>query len=179
MRYFVEVYRTKGVKILLYPAACSFVAGAAWALGVHYQLGLWGGNLLRGLLFGISFAIVGKRFGFTDFLSESLVLMVAVIAGYTLTLLSGLYFGAYLVPIAIGNLVFSILFFVLDYIYSGRLLERTFIGFYLFAAIIVTLVVYIATVCVWISGSGGTFVLQYPMAVYVYLQVSLICRLSA
>ena len=172
----VKVYQSYTYKVVLYPLLCILIGGVLWSLIVT-QLTEILGMISLGFLFGLSSAYMSIRFGLGGSVWHSLLLIVLVILSIVLTLWAGLYFGAYFVPIAVGNLVFAFLFFMLDYFYGGKTVGMTAVILYLLAALAAILIIYSATILDWRRNIGWLYLVTYPLVIYVYLQVSLYCRL--
>lgn len=173
---FGDIYKTYRYKIIIYPLICSFSLGFLWFYTSRYlssMLVLFG----LGFLFGIVFASMGKIFGLRRSIVQGLLLSGLLIVCYVLALWTGLFFGLYFEVILGGNVIFAVLLFLLDHIFSQEKLRFSSIILYVIGAFVSTLIAYVLILLYWEMNIDMSF-LGYPLVFYIYIQISLLCRLS-
>ena len=174
---FILGYKLFGYKIIVYPLLIVILGGISWGIIVN-QLPEIYSFIFLGIYFGFSYGIISKLFGFERYILPSLILTVLLILCLVLTLFAGLYFGAYFIPIIIGNMVFSLLLFMIDHKYFEMPINIKYICFYLFAALFVITIIYFVIIIDWKKNILWLYLFAYPLVIYIYIQISIVCRLD-
>ncbi len=174
---FVEAYEANGYRVFFYPFIFAVVGGVVWAIIANRLPEIYSVPLL-GIFFGLSYGSIGKMFGFENVIFPTLFISLGVVLCLLLTLFAGLYLGAYFLPLAFGSFIFSILLFLVDYNFYGKLIDLKSIWLYLFSGLLVVLVFYVAVLIDSKKHSEWLYIVIYPLIVYIYLQISIICHLA-
>lgn len=174
---FIRAYEANGYRVFVYPLFFGVVGGVVWGIIANRLPEIYSVPLL-GIFLGLSYGLIGKSFGFEKVMLPSIIVSFAVILCSLLTLFAGLYFGAYFIPVGFGSLIFSILLFVIDYYFSAKLVDLECIWLYLLSGLLVIFVFYAAIIIDWKKNFGWLCFVIYPFTMYIYLQISIACRLG-
>ncbi len=164
-KHIIQVYCSYGGKVLLYPFVYSSISSILSYVAMTRKEMHTLVPVLFAFLFGISSWCIQRSFGIKPSLPHTLLLIGSVILCYLLTLFAGVFFSAYFTPIAAGNLIFGVTYFLLDYFFSNKALRPLSLAFYLLGALASTLIIYVISLVDWeMNLRGRLFLLVHPLA---------------